>query len=91
MFLLIIILLLFIYQTQLNLKKMKKARMNFPYFCFILFNLKVKILGEIISTLTFSLVLGLSLEAQVLGLGIEAYKSSEMPCPWLEDSIIMFL
>ena len=34
-------------------------------------------------------VLDLVLEAQVLGLGFESYKSSKIPGPWLEDSIIL--
>ena len=34
---------------------------------------------------------GLGLEAQILGLGLEAYKSSKMFCPRFEDSIIFYL
>ena len=36
-------------------------------------------------------VLGLSLKAQVLGLGLEPYKSSKMSCHRLEDSIVFRL
>ena len=36
-------------------------------------------------------VLGFGLEAQVLGFGLELYKSSKMPCPRLEDSIVSWL
>ena len=41
------------------------------------------------SSRTYFKILGL--EAQVLGLGLEAYKSSKMSCPRLNDSVIIWL
>ena len=43
------------------------------------------------SSTTHFQVLGIDLEAQVFGLGLENYKSSKMSCPRLEDSIIFYL
>ena len=36
-------------------------------------------------------VLGLGLEGQVLGLGLEASSPRKLPCPWLEDSTIFWI
>ena len=44
-----------------------------------------------LATRTHFEVLDLSLKAQVLGLGLEAYKSSKMFCSRFEDSIIFWL